>query len=226
MTLLAIPHVQRIRVASKGPAVMPMKILRDEAWTDALCDAVDRGRELGKEVCLHTHFNSPEEISYITRDAMLLLFQRGVKVRNQSVLIRGVNDQADRMVHLVRRLSAINVQPYYVYQHDMVQGVEELRTHLHHRRAGRRRQARHPQLRPLRRGHRGQHLPQSERGPGSVLRLLRPPGPVAGGGASAVGGPGGAWADGQGGGAGGGVGGACAGVSGVMGGGNSGRWWW
>lgn len=130
MALLAIPHVRRVRVASKGPAVMPMKILGDTAWTDALCDAVDHGRASGQEVCLHTHFNTPEEISYISRDAMNLLFQRGVKVRNQSVLIRGVNDDPERMIMLVKRLSAINVQPYYVYQHDMVKGVEELRTSL------------------------------------------------------------------------------------------------
>jgi len=128
--LLAIPHIRRVRVASKGLAVLPMKILRDRAWTDALCDAADRGRERGQEVCLHTHVNAPEEISFITRQAADLLFRRGVKVRNQSVLIRGVNDEAARMIHLVRRLSAINVQPYYVYQHDMVKGVEELRTSL------------------------------------------------------------------------------------------------
>jgi len=130
MSLLAIPHVRRVRVASKGPAVMPMKILGDTAWTDALCEAVEHGRRQGQEVCLHTHFNSPEEISYITRDAMDLLFRRGVKVRNQSVLIRGVNDTPERMVRLIKRLSAMNVQPYYVYQHDMVKGVEELRTSL------------------------------------------------------------------------------------------------
>lgn len=127
-SILAIPHIRRLRVASKGPAVMPMKILRDTAWVDALVEASDQGRERGQEVCLHTHFNSPEEITYITRDAMASLFRRGLKVRNQSVLIRGVNDRPDRMVLLVRRLSTINVQPYYVYQHDMVAGVEELRT--------------------------------------------------------------------------------------------------
>ena len=76
LTLLAIPHVRRIRVASKGPAVMSMKVLGDTAWTDALCEAVDRGRESGKEVCLHTHFNTPEEISWITRDAMAERFRR------------------------------------------------------------------------------------------------------------------------------------------------------
>ncbi len=130
LSILAIPHIRRVRVASKGPAVMPMKILRDTAWTDALVDAADHGRERGQEVCLHTHFNTPEEITFITREAMDVLFRRGVKVRNQSVLIRGVNDHPERMIRLVRRLSHINVQPYYVYQHDMVKGVEELRTSL------------------------------------------------------------------------------------------------
>jgi lysine 2,3-aminomutase len=61
---------------------------------------------------------------------MMLLFKKGVKVRNQSVLIRGVNDSVENMSHLVRKLSQMNVQPYYVYQHDMVKGVEELRTRI------------------------------------------------------------------------------------------------
>ena len=128
--LLAIPHIRRIRFASKGPAVMPMKILSDDAWTDTLVDLTRQGRKLHKEVVLHTHFNSPNEITDITRQAMNRLFERGVRVRNQSVLIRGVNDDVDDMIRLVRRLSYVNVQPYYVYQHDMVLGVEELRTRI------------------------------------------------------------------------------------------------
>ncbi|MGE0589651.1 MAG: KamA family radical SAM protein, partial [Cyclobacteriaceae bacterium] len=126
--LLDIPHIRRLRFATKGPAVMPMKILTDTAWTDALVDMVDLGRSKSKEVVLHTHFNSANEITQITRDAMDLLFKRGVTVRNQSVMIRGVNDTAEEMIHLVRKLSYMNVQPYYVYQHDMVQGTEEMRT--------------------------------------------------------------------------------------------------
>lgn len=126
--LLEIPHIRRIRFASKGPAVMPMKVLSDTAWTDALVRISDRGRELHKEVALHTHFNTVNEITDISREAMNHLFERGVKVRNQSVLIRRVNDDADHMINLVRQLSWMNVQPYYVYQHDMVKGVEELRT--------------------------------------------------------------------------------------------------
>jgi lysine 2,3-aminomutase len=129
-TLLAIPHVRRIRLASKGPAVAPMKILTHDKWTEALVEISDLGRRQGKEVSLHTHFNSPREITDISRLAMQRLFAAGVKVRNQSVLIRGVNDDAGVMIELVRKLSHMNVQPYYVYQHDMVRGVEDLRTRV------------------------------------------------------------------------------------------------
>jgi lysine 2,3-aminomutase len=127
-SLLAIPQVKRMRFATKGPAVMPQKILTDEAWTDALTRIVDKGRKLHKEVVLHTHFNHPNEITGITEDAMNKLFERGITVRNQSVLQRGVNDDKDVMKALVKRLGHVNVHPYYVYQHDLVQGVEDLRT--------------------------------------------------------------------------------------------------
>ncbi len=128
--LLDIPHVRRMRFATKGPAVMPMKILTDDAWTNALTDIVTAGREKGKEVVLHTHFNSANEITDITRKAMLQLFKSGVTVRNQSVLIKNVNDTAETMIHLIRKLSYMNVQPYYVYQHDMVEGTEDMRTSI------------------------------------------------------------------------------------------------
>ncbi len=126
--LLAIPNVRRMRFATKGPAVMPMKILTDEAWLDALTRVVEKGRKLHKDVVLHTHFNSPNEITGITEAAMGRLFERGIVVRNQSVLIRGVNDSVETMTLLVKRLGHLNVHAYYVYVHDMVRGVEDLRT--------------------------------------------------------------------------------------------------
>ena len=126
--LLAIPHVRRMRFATKGPAVMPMKLLTDDAWLNALAGVVTDGRKLGKEVVVHTHFNHPKEITQITQRAMQRLFERGIYVRNQSVLIRGVNDDEETMELLVKRLSYVNVHPYYVYMHDLVKGVEELRT--------------------------------------------------------------------------------------------------
>ncbi|HAA75599.1 TPA: KamA family radical SAM protein [Candidatus Latescibacteria bacterium] len=129
-SLLEIDHVRRMRFASKGPAVMPQKILTDEAWREVLIGVVDRGREMGKEVVLHTHFNHPNEITGTSFDAMNLLHQRGVTVRNQAVLQRGVNDDSGIMKLLVKRLSYMNVQPYYVFFHDLVAGVEDLRTTL------------------------------------------------------------------------------------------------
>ena len=126
--LLDIPHVRRMRFATKGPAIMPMKIITHTEWLDAIAAVVERGRKLGKDVVLHTHFNAPEEITWITQKAMGMLFERGIFTRNQSVLIRGVNDTPERMALLVKRLGHVNVHPYYVYMHDMVKGVEELRT--------------------------------------------------------------------------------------------------
>lgn len=126
--LLDIPNVRRMRFATKGPAIMPSKIITDVAWLDSLTSVVERGRKLGKEVVLHTHFNNPSEITWITQKAMRLLFERGIFVRNQSVLIRGVNDDKRVMQLLVKRLGHINVHAYYVYMHDLVRGVEELRT--------------------------------------------------------------------------------------------------
>jgi lysine 2,3-aminomutase len=126
--LLDIPHVRRMRFATKGPAIMPMKLISDHAWVDALTAIVDRGRTMGKDVVVHTHFNAPEEITEITQRALRILFERGIFVRNQSVLIRGVNDDPERMQRLVKRLGYVHVHAYYVYMHDMVKGVEDLRT--------------------------------------------------------------------------------------------------
>jgi lysine 2,3-aminomutase len=128
--LLDMPNVRRMRFATKGPAVMPQRILTDDAWTDALTRVVERGRKMHKEVVLHTHFNHPNEITGITEDAMNKLHSRGIFVRNQSVLQRAVNDTPETMTLLVKRLGHINVHPYYVYVHDLVKGVEDLRTSL------------------------------------------------------------------------------------------------
>jgi lysine 2,3-aminomutase len=126
--LLAMPNIRRLRFATKGPAVMPQKILTDEAWVDALTGVVEKGRKLHKEVVVHTHFNHPNEITGITEDAMNKLLERAIIVRNQSVLQRGVNDSPETMTALVKRLGHVNVHPYYVYVHDLVKGVEDLRT--------------------------------------------------------------------------------------------------
>ncbi len=126
--LLDLPHIRRFRYATKGVAIMPMKVLTDDAWLDAVTEVVDRGRKQGVEVAVHTHFNHPNEVTWISQHAAARMFERGITVRNQSVFQRGVNDTAEAMIELSRRLSWMHVHPYYVYIHDLVQGTEDLRT--------------------------------------------------------------------------------------------------
>jgi lysine 2,3-aminomutase len=56
--------------------------------------------------------------------------EMGIRVRNQSVLLRGVNDTFESMHRVIKKLSALHVQPYLVYLHDLVPGCEHLRTTL------------------------------------------------------------------------------------------------
>lgn len=129
--LLDIPHVRRFRFATKGLAVCPMRITdTSDGWIDSFVALSDRGKEMGKQVAMHTHFNHPNEITFATRLAAASLFRRGVMVRNQSVLLRGVNDNVATMSKLIRSLADLNIHPYYVYQADMVKGVEDMRTPL------------------------------------------------------------------------------------------------
>lgn len=129
--LLSMPNIKRIRFATKGLAVCPSRIIDpSDGWAEALISLSDQGRSMGKQVAIHTHFNHPNEITWITELAARHLFQRGVIVRNQTVLLRGINDNVDTMSTLIRQLADLNIQPYYVYQSDMVSGVEDLRTPL------------------------------------------------------------------------------------------------
>ena len=115
--LLSIPHVRRFRFASKGLAVSPSRTLDPEdTWTDALIHVTNMGRKLCKSVALHTHFNHPNEITWITRLAAQKLFQQGVTVRNQTVLLRGVNNDLKTMQRLIKELADMNVTPVsYVF---------------------------------------------------------------------------------------------------------------
>lgn len=128
--LLDIDHVRRIRFATKAVSVQPMKFISDEEWTGAVLQVIERGRALFKDVCIHTHFNHPNEVTPMVERAMRLLHSRGVTVRNQTVLLRGVNDDVATLRTLIKRLSAVNIHPYYVYLCDMVKGSEHFRVAL------------------------------------------------------------------------------------------------
>lgn len=129
--LLDIPHIRRIRFATKALAVQPMKFLTDTAWMEALVEVVSRARREFKHVCIHTHFNHPREVTDIVEQAMRRLHSDGVFVRNQTVLLRGVNNDAATMRELIKKLGRVNIHPYYAYICDMVKGSEHFRIPLH-----------------------------------------------------------------------------------------------
>ncbi|KAI2607659.1 kama family protein [Hypoxylon fragiforme] len=129
--LLAMDNIDRVRFASKGLAVAPQRFIEErDAWTEALARLSNKARRIGKQVALHTHFNHPNEISWLTEQASLKLIQQGITVRNQTVLLRGINDDIDTMSDLIRKLCKMAIQPYYIYQCDMVPTIEHLRTPL------------------------------------------------------------------------------------------------
>lgn len=69
---------------------------------------------MGKHVALHTHFNHANEFSWVTREAAQRLFSEGVTVRNQSVLLKGVNDSVESMGALLRELADCGIIPVSV----------------------------------------------------------------------------------------------------------------
>lgn len=110
--LIGMPNIKRFRFASKGLAVAPSRILDEsDGWVNALIDISNKAKKAGKAVAWHTHFNHPNEISWISKDASQKLFEEGVMVRNQTVLLRGVNDDVDTMSKLIRDLADNKVFP-------------------------------------------------------------------------------------------------------------------
>lgn len=129
--LFDIPHVRRIRYATKTLAVMPMKIVSHNEWREAILRVRDYGAKMGKATVIHTHSSHPNELTSVTKDAMDMFFREHFIVRNQGVIQNQVNNNKETLTLLTKRLSYLNIQPYYFYQHDMVPGLEHLRTPLH-----------------------------------------------------------------------------------------------
>lgn len=110
--LLSIPHIRRFRFASKGLSVSPSRLLDpNDEWIQAMINLDRKARRMGKHICIHTHFNSVNEISWVTRRGMQRLYEAGVTVRNQSVLLNGVNNTAEKMCKLIQALGDNNIQP-------------------------------------------------------------------------------------------------------------------
>ncbi|TAM94927.1 MAG: EF-P beta-lysylation protein EpmB [Rhodanobacteraceae bacterium] len=112
--LRGLPQVIRLRIHSRLPVVLPERIdARFCAWLSAL--------PLQRVVVLHA--NHPNELDAGVGAACARLREAGATLLNQSVLLRGVNDDVDALTALSERLFALGVLPYYLHQLDRVRGT-------------------------------------------------------------------------------------------------------
>ncbi len=116
--LRSISSVETIRLATRVPVTLPMRI------TDELVAALQPFHPLW----VMTHFNHPKELTSEARAACEKLANAGFPVMNQTVLLRGVNDDAQTLGALFRGLLRVRVRPYYLLQMDPVRGTGHLRT--------------------------------------------------------------------------------------------------
>jgi len=116
--LRAIPHVEIIRLSTKVPAVLPQRITRPLV------------RMLRKyhPLWLSVHFTHPDELTRECGTACARIADAGIPMCSQTVLLKGVNDDADTMKRLMLGLLRFRVKPYYLHQCDAIAGSAHFRT--------------------------------------------------------------------------------------------------
>jgi len=118
--LRRIKHVEVLRLGSRAPVVLPARI------TPALCELLQNHQPL----YFLTHFNHPAELNDAALEACARLVAAGVPVVNQTVLLRGVNDDAAVLKQLFYTLHRLCIRPYYLHQMDLTTGTAHFRTTL------------------------------------------------------------------------------------------------
>lgn len=121
LALAAIPHVQVLRWHSRVPAVDSGRIT---------ADLVAALRAPGKAVYVVLHANHPRELTPAAQAACARLIDGGVPMLSQSVLLRGVNDDAETLATLMRAFVALRIKPYYLHHMDLAPGTRHFRTSI------------------------------------------------------------------------------------------------
>ncbi len=115
--LRAIPHVEIVRLGTRLPVTLPFRV------TDDLCRILAEHHP----IWVNTHFNHPRELTAEAADACDRLLRAGCPVGNQSVLLRGINDDLPTMQALCEGLVRMRVRPYYCYQAQLLEGTAHFR---------------------------------------------------------------------------------------------------
>ncbi len=119
--LYQIDHIDVIRIGSRELVVNPYRFLDDDLLQ--LFDKYDK-------VWLVTHFNHPDEITNETKKIVKNILSTGTPVLNQTVLLKGINDDEKTIEQLMRDLLKSKIKPYYLFYCDPVKGVVHFRTDI------------------------------------------------------------------------------------------------
>ena len=114
--LRSVKHIEFLRIGSRVPIFLPQRI------TPELCEMLQKYHPL----FLSVHVNHPRELTLEVKEGLERLANHGVPMGNQSVFLRGVNDDVETMKTLVHKLLMCRVRPYYLYQLDLIQGSSHL----------------------------------------------------------------------------------------------------
>ena len=118
--LRTIDHVEIIRIGTRVPVVLPMRI------TSELTDMLRKYHP----IWINTHFNHPNELTPEAARACASIVDAGIPLGNQTVLLKGINDNAETMKRLLLGLVKMRVRPYYLYQCDLSCGIGHFRTRV------------------------------------------------------------------------------------------------
>ena len=101
-----------IRIGSKMPAFNPYRIIDDPE----LLNVLERFSQSDRRIYVMTHFNTPRELTPVSRKGLALLQKAGVMLANQTPILRGINDHPYELMELMNELSFMGVTPYYFFQ--------------------------------------------------------------------------------------------------------------
>ena len=117
--LRAIPTLEIIRIGTRIPCTLPMRV------TEQLAEMLKKHHPL----YINTHFNHPLELTPEATEACTRLADAGIPMGCQTVLLKGINDDAETLKELFTGLLRMRVKPYYLFQGDLTKGTNHFRTH-------------------------------------------------------------------------------------------------
>lgn len=115
----AMDHLDLIRFGTRIPVVLPQRVLEDTRLQEIFRKYADK-----KQIYIVTQFNHPRELTEQSRAVIRLFAKMGIVVKNQTVLLKGVNDDPQVLGALLKGLTAAGAVPYYIFQCRPVRGVK------------------------------------------------------------------------------------------------------